>query len=179
MVFINNKSLEEVASFRLTKGAVYTLFCTLFVLIMAFTVLLLLYTPLRYYVPGYGSSKSRVQVLELRRELDSLGDLVAAQHSQTENMLRIISGNDTSARDTAMLTARQMEEAEMASILPQPDEIMEAAVPGLPANTLRKKPRKEFKALPPPPPSSSPLPAIPEPAAASPAATPLPDAKTP
>ena len=135
MVFINEDSLEEVASFHLTKGSVYTLFSTLFVLTIAATVCILLFTPLKYYVPGYGSSKPRVQMLQLQQKVDSLADVVSAEQRKANNIQHIIAGDDVKQRDTAMLTQEEINKAPQ-NILPQPEEIKQQAAQPL------KKPRR-------------------------------------
>ena len=61
VVFIDDESLEEVATFNLTKSRMYMLFSTLFVLTVFITVVILLITPLKYYIPGYGHNKTHLQ----------------------------------------------------------------------------------------------------------------------
>src|ERR1043165_4368398 len=78
MVFINDNSLEEVASFHLTKKSLYSLFSSIFLITILATVIILLFTPLKYYIPGYGSNAMRLQALILERRVDSLSDLVMA-----------------------------------------------------------------------------------------------------
>ncbi len=82
MVFINEDSLEEVASFHLTKRSVWTLFSSLFIITILVTVCILLFTPLKYYIPGYGSNVARTQVIRLKQSVDSLSDLVLLQQKQ-------------------------------------------------------------------------------------------------
>ena len=135
MVFINDESLEEVASFHLTKSSVYTLFSTLFVLTIAATVAILLFTPLKYYIPGYGSSKPRVELLQLQQKVDSLSDVMKAEQQQAANIKHLIAGDDVKKQDTAMLSKDEIEAAPQ-SILPQPEEIKQQA-----AQQQVKKPR--------------------------------------
>jgi hypothetical protein len=103
MVFINENSLEEVASFHLTKKSLYTLFSTIFLITILTTVIVLLYTPLKYYIPGYGSNAVRVQALKLERKVDSLTELVAANTRHAERIQKLIAGKDVKECDTAML----------------------------------------------------------------------------
>ena len=126
MVFINDESLEEVATFRMTKSSVYTLFSTLFVVTIAATVLLLVFTPMRYYIPGYGSSADRTQVLRLRTEVDSLSRLAQSQQAQADNIHRILAGKEIPL-DTTMLDPDIVEREAKASILPDPEEVQKEA----------------------------------------------------
>src|SRR6188472_2714438 len=86
MVFINEDSLEEVASFHLTKKSLYTLFSTVFLITILATVCILLFTPLKYYIPGYGSNAVRVQTIRLEHKVDSLSHLVSAGQQQAERI---------------------------------------------------------------------------------------------
>jgi hypothetical protein len=127
MVFINEDSLDEVASFHLTKKSVFTLFSTLFVVTILVTVCILLFTPLKYYIPGYGSNVARTQVIQLKQSVDSLSDLVVLQQKQTDDIRKVITGDDQGLRDTAMLKPELMRTSDMSSILPKADEIKQLA----------------------------------------------------
>ena len=126
MVFINEDSLEEVASYHLTKKSLYTLFSTIFLTTILATVAVLLLTPLRYYIPGYGSNTVRVQALKLERRVDSLTDLVVANTRNAERIQKLIAGKDIKERDTAMLKPELIRSAPE-SILPAPEEIRQQA----------------------------------------------------
>lgn len=104
IVFINDESLEEVATFRLTIRKLYVLFSTLFVVIVGLTVCVLLLTPLKYYIPGYGSNKAHMQVIRLKENVDSLSDLVSAQQSYEANIRKVINGNYNGQSDTTKLS---------------------------------------------------------------------------
>lgn len=127
MVFINEDSLDEVASFHLTKKSVFTLFSTLFVVTILVTVCILLFTPLKYYIPGYGSNVARTQVIQLKQSVDSLSDLVVLQQKQADDIRKVISGDDKGLRDTTLLKPELMRTSAMSSILPKADEIKQLA----------------------------------------------------
>lgn len=104
IVFINDESLEEVATFRLTIRKLYVLFSTLFVVIVGLTICVLLLTPLKYYIPGYGSNKTHMQVIRLKENVDSLSDLVTAQQNYEANIRKVINGNYNGLSDTTKLS---------------------------------------------------------------------------
>jgi len=130
----------EVASFHLTKKSVYTLFSTLFVVTILVTVSILLFTPLKYYIPGYGNNVARTQVIRLKQSVDSLSDLVGLQQRQAANILTVISGDDKGLRDTTMLKPELIEADAMNSILPKAADIRQQAVQEV--KTEKKKTRK-------------------------------------
>ena len=121
IVIVNDESLEEVASYRLTIQKLYVLFSTLFVVIVALTICVLLITPLKYYIPGYGSNKTHRQVMKLKQNVDSLSDLVAAQQLYEANIRKVINGNYNGKPDTNMLNVKEAEKEQMKSIFPVQD----------------------------------------------------------
>ncbi|PZF70903.1 hypothetical protein [Taibaiella soli] len=138
MVFIDDESLEEVASFRLTKGSVYILFSTLFVVTILITVSILLFTPMKYYIPGYADNKARRQMIQLKKNVDSLSDLVSAQQKQAMDIRKVINGEFDGKRDTAMLSPEAIQNAAMGSILPRPEDIKKGAITNTPKTSGRR-----------------------------------------
>jgi glucosamine 6-phosphate synthetase-like amidotransferase/phosphosugar isomerase protein len=55
LVVMNDDTYEEVVTFKLSRLSVYIGMSTLFVVLVSCTVALLAFTPLKYYIPGYGS----------------------------------------------------------------------------------------------------------------------------
>lgn len=118
IVFINDESLQEVASYKLTMRKLYVLFSSIFVVIVTLTICLLLLTPLKYYIPGYGNNQTHVQVIKLKRRIDSLSDLVAAQQMYEANMRKVIGGDYNGQPDTTMLDKSQIRKEAMNNIFP-------------------------------------------------------------
>jgi hypothetical protein len=123
MVLINDQTLEEVASFRLTKRSVYILSSTLFVVIILVTVSILLFTPLKYYIPGYGDHRTRLEVLRLKQTVDSLTDRVTAGQRQMDDIRKVISGDFEGLLDTTMLRPEEIKKDALRGVLPRPDDI--------------------------------------------------------
>ena len=121
IVFINDGTLEEVASFKLTIRKLYVLFSTLFVVIVGLTIALLLVTPLKYYIPGYGSNKTHMQVVKLGQTVDSLTDLVGQQQLYEANLRKVINGGYELKKDTVMLNAKEAEKATVNNMYPVQD----------------------------------------------------------
>lgn len=82
------------------------------------TVCVLLLTPLRYYIPGYGDRKTHATVVRLKQTVDSLSDMVAAQQRYEENIRNVITGNVPTKKDTALLDVNKVKQEEMKSLLP-------------------------------------------------------------
>jgi len=118
IVFINDESLEEVATFRLTIRKLYVLFSTLFVVIVGLTICVLLLTPLKYYIPGYGSNKTHMQVRRLKENIYSLSDLVSAQQNYEANIRKVINGNYNGQSDTTKLSEKVLTKEANKTIFP-------------------------------------------------------------
>lgn len=140
MVFINENSLEEVASFRLTKNSLYALFSSIFLITIIGTVAILLFTPLKYYIPGYGSNQLRVEALALERRVDSLSTLVVANQQKASRITAIIAEKDVQQRDTAMLKPSLLNNLPE-GVLPAPDDIKTEAL--IETKTQQKNARRK------------------------------------
>lgn len=90
--FINEGTLEEVWSFRLSRlSAFVTLIVFAFFLVSA-TALLIIKTPIRNYLPGYLDVEIRKEIMQNALRADSLERMVAVQSLYLENMAGILSG---------------------------------------------------------------------------------------
>lgn len=62
LVVMNDDTYEEVVTFKLSRLSVYIAMSTIFVLLISFTIALIVFTPLKYYIPGYGSRQSKTEL---------------------------------------------------------------------------------------------------------------------
>ena len=138
VVFIDDESLEEVASYKLTMRKLYILICSLFVLVAIITVSLVMFTPFKYYIPGYAGGKTRAEMIRLKQNVDSLSDLVAAQEKYQENIRNVITGKMKKPLDTTMLDLKKTRQEEMNSLLPASGEMMEQAAKSVKKDNTRK-----------------------------------------
>lgn len=102
LVVMNDDTYEEVVTFKLTRLSVYIGMSTVFVLMVGFTVALLVFTPLKYYIPGYGNKQSRQQLQALKIRTDSLEKSILQKERYLKSVKAVLSGEMT-ARDTSLL----------------------------------------------------------------------------
>lgn len=89
---INENTLEEVFGLRVSKlNGLSVLIFTLFILFLL-AGLIMVYTPLRNYLPGYMNSSIRKQVVENELRTDSLLDVVQKQNLYILNVQDIFRG---------------------------------------------------------------------------------------
>lgn len=139
VVFIDEETLEEVSSYRLTMGRLYTVLSTIFVLIVVITVSITLITPLKYYIPGYGSDAQRMEVIKLKRNVDSLADMVTAQQKFEENLRKVMGDEIGKERDTAMLNTKLLKDDAAKSMLPKAEDIKKDAIESIKRDNRKKK----------------------------------------
>ena len=129
VVVLDDYSLEEVGSFSLTKSRMYVLFSTIFVVIVTITVLILLFTPLKYYIPGYGDNRAQIEVIRMKQKVDSLADLVTARDTYTQHLKQVIVGDYKGISDTSLLDLDKVRKEDMNSIIPSTKDIRDEALP--------------------------------------------------
>lgn len=103
LVVMNDDTYEEVVTFKLSRLSVYVLLSTTFVLLVGFTIILLMFTPLKYYIPGYGNNTTRTQLIDLKMKTDSLEQALHHKDVYLENLKKTLSGNIPVIKDTQLL----------------------------------------------------------------------------
>lgn len=109
LLIMNDDTYEEVVTFRLSRLSVYIAMSTIFVLLVGLTVALIVFTPLKYYIPGYGSAKIDRQYRLLKYRTDSLERQVRFQGQYLEGLRRVMAGNTELKLDTTQLAVPKEE----------------------------------------------------------------------
>ena len=104
LVVMNDDTYEEVVTFKLSRLSVYIVLCTVFVLVTGLTVALIVFTPLRMYIPGYGDVNATRELRELKMRTDSLEQAMIYKDRYFENVQRVLQGDVTVKLDTTALT---------------------------------------------------------------------------
>jgi len=104
LVVMNDDTYEEVVTVRLSRLSVYITLCTVFVVLVGLTVALLVFTPLRYYVPGYGNGSDRREMITLKMQVDSLQQQMIYRDKYLENIQNVLRGSTPAVQvDTTQL----------------------------------------------------------------------------
>ncbi len=113
LVVMNDDTYEEVVTVRLSRLSVYITLCTIFVVLVGLTVALLVFTPLRYYVPGYGSGSDRRELITLKLQVDSLEQQMKYRDKYLENIQNVLRGaTATVPLDTTQLNIPKEDKTE-------------------------------------------------------------------
>ena len=93
-VILNSESFEERLSFNISRLNVFLLSCITITLLMGGTALVIAFSPLREYIPGYTSTNIRRQMVTLNQLSDSLNTELINRERYLQNIKNIIEGRD-------------------------------------------------------------------------------------
>lgn len=97
-VVINDDTFEEHFSLRLSPLGIVVLFSSISIVMIFLVISTIAFTPLREYIPGYGSDASLKQnLISLNQHLDSLDRKLYEDSLYIRNLNAIISGQDSGA----------------------------------------------------------------------------------
>lgn len=108
-VIINDDTYEEVVTFKLTRVSVYVSFSMLFIILVGFTVALLVLTPLKYYIPGYGTKNSLRQLQVLKIKTDSLQQEIRYKDQYLQSIKSVLAGGEPIVQDTTAILIPDLE----------------------------------------------------------------------
>ncbi|WP_346883834.1 M23 family metallopeptidase [uncultured Algibacter sp.] len=93
LVVLNEDTYEERLSFKLTRLNVFVLSSLIAVFLITFTYLLIAYTPLREYIPGYSSTALKKKATELNYKTDSLQQVIHMNNRYYESIKKVLKGD--------------------------------------------------------------------------------------
>ena len=108
---MNDDTYEEVVTFRLSRLSVYVMLSTIFVLLVGLTVALIVFTPLKYYIPGYGSARMDREYRQLKYVTDSLEKQLYYHEQYSQGIQKMLAGETEVKLDTVQLQVPVAEES--------------------------------------------------------------------
>lgn len=109
LVVMNDDTYEEVVTFKLSRLSVYVVLSSIFVILVTFTVALIVFTPLKQYVPGYGSQSARKDLQVLKYRTDLLEQSLLYKDQYLNSLKQVLSGNAGTKLDTTLLKVPKQE----------------------------------------------------------------------
>jgi murein DD-endopeptidase MepM/ murein hydrolase activator NlpD len=92
-LIINEKTLEEVFNLKLSRLTAFTYFCATLVVVFALMSMFIIYTPVKYFLPGFSDISVRSNLTQEVIKIDSLANHIRLQDMQIQAMKNIISGS--------------------------------------------------------------------------------------
>jgi len=93
MVIINEDTFEEKVSFKLSRLNVFVYGSLFAIMLIALTTLLIAFTPLKEYIPGYSSTEFKKQATELTFKIDSLENVLAVNDVYINKIKKVLTGD--------------------------------------------------------------------------------------
>ena len=103
LVIMNDDTYEEVVTFKLSRLSVYVVLSTIFVLLTGLTVAIIVFTPMKMYIPGYGDVSNTRELRELKMRTDSLETAMRYKEQYMYNLKAVLQGDVTVKLDTTLL----------------------------------------------------------------------------
>ncbi|MFZ1801147.1 MAG: hypothetical protein WAU24_14860 [Chitinophagaceae bacterium] len=103
LVIMNDDSFEEVVTFKLSRLRVYMFLSSALVLLMAFCIALISFSPLKYYIPGYGARENKTEMQAIKIRTDSLEQAIIHKQKYLDDLKKVLTGNDLVQKDTVSL----------------------------------------------------------------------------
>lgn len=98
LIILNEDTFVERFSFKLSRLNVFVLVCVSAIVMVFLTTVLIAFTPLREYIPGYAAPKVTHKAVDLLYKTDSLEQVIDNQNRYFSSIQRTLKG-DTLAID--------------------------------------------------------------------------------
>jgi len=96
LVIMNDETLEERLTFRLSRLNVFVVLGTLTIVLIILTSILIAFTPLREYIPGYTNVGLQKKLYEMQIKTDSIEKGLEKRDIFIQNMKDVMNGKDLS-----------------------------------------------------------------------------------
>ena len=93
LVVLNEDTFEERFAIKLTRLNVFVLTSISSIVLIGLTILLIAFTPLREYIPGYSSSALKKKATDLNYKTDSLQQVIALNQQYYESISKVLRGD--------------------------------------------------------------------------------------
>ena len=94
LVIQEEKTYEEKFSLKLSRSNVFLIGTFTSLIIISITTVIIFFTPVREYIPGYDTTKMRVQAINNLEKLDSLINQLSTNENYLESVFKTINGEE-------------------------------------------------------------------------------------
>ncbi|GGD16994.1 M23 family metallopeptidase [Hyunsoonleella pacifica] len=130
LVILNENTFEERLSLKLTRLNVFVIVTLSSILLVGFTILLIAYSPLKEYIPGYSSTALKKKATNLSFKTDSLQQVLIANEYYFASIKKVLKGDVSSEelnRDS-IVEATKLEVSEVDLNPTKEDSLLRAKV---------------------------------------------------
>ena len=94
LVIQEEKTYEEKFSLKLSRSNVFLIGTFISLIIISITTVIIFFTPVREYIPGYDTTKMRLQAINNLEKLDSLINQLSTNENYLESVFKTINGEE-------------------------------------------------------------------------------------
>ncbi len=130
LVILNENTFEERLSLKLTRLNVFVVVSLSSIFLVGFTILLIAYTPLKEYIPGYSSTALKKRATELSYKTDSLQQVLVMNDRYFGSIRKVLKG-DVSLEDLnkdSIIEATKLEISEVDLTPIREDSLLRAKI---------------------------------------------------
>ena len=106
LVILNEDTFEEVVAFKLNRWSVYVALSVMFIVLVGLTIALIAFTPLKFYIPGYGKTGSTQEYETLKVKADSIENTLIIKQQYIDDIEKVLKGKIVPL-DTATLKVNE------------------------------------------------------------------------
>ncbi|WP_290697427.1 M23 family metallopeptidase [Lacinutrix sp.] len=130
LIILNEDTFEEKLAFKLTRLNVFVLFSISSIALVGFTILLIAFTPLREYIPGYSSTALKKQAVALNFKTDSLQQIITYNDQYYTSIRKVLKGEVSTVKFNrdSIIEAANKETGEIDLSASKADSILRAKV---------------------------------------------------
>ncbi|GGK30571.1 peptidase M23 [Yeosuana aromativorans] len=96
LVILNEETFEERISFKLTRLNVFVVASISTIILIVLTTVLIAFTPLREYIPGYSSAALKKRATVLSYKTDSLQQVISMNEKYYASIKKVLQGDVSS-----------------------------------------------------------------------------------
>lgn len=107
LVILNEETLEERISFKLSRLNVFIAIGLLSIVLVFITTYIIAFTPLKEYIPGYTDVTLQRRIYELQLRSDSVSYAMNAQEKYLESLKKVLGGDLPNEREMSPVDTAQ------------------------------------------------------------------------
>lgn len=124
LVLLNENTFEEIFSFKLNLLNVVGGTLTLFFALIFSTVILMVFTPMKEFIPGYASTELNQKAIDLSFKTDSLEQVIYKNERYLASLQQVLSGDIPISKTTIdSLVKEQVLEDQLEEIKPSEKDL--------------------------------------------------------
>jgi len=93
LVILNEDTFEERFAIKLTRLNVFVIMSLSAIVLIALTTILIAFTPIREYIPGYSSTALKKEATNINFKTDSLQQVITMNEQYLESIKRVLKGD--------------------------------------------------------------------------------------